>query len=335
MEAKVNKVAVFSSKSYDQKYFETASQHLEIDFDFFESRLTQETIALAKGYKALCLFVNDKVDESILKALHHTGVRHIALRCAGFNNVDLDAAKKLEISVSRVPAYSPEAVAEHSLALMMTLNRKTHKAYNRIRENNFSLNGLLGFNFSTKQIGIVGTGQIGTALAKIMLGMGCRVICYDPNPSPQLIDLGCNYHPLEIVLANSDVISMHCPLNPQSLHMINQHSIDSMKQGVMLINTSRGALVDTKALIHGLKSKKIGYLGLDVYEMESELFFEDLSCEIMQDDVFDRLSGFPNVLITGHQGFFTHEALSEISQTTVKNLQCFFKGESPTSNFLI
>lgn len=335
MEVNVNKVAVFSSKSYDRKYIETASREYSISFDFFESRLTEETTALAKGYEALCLFVNDKLDESILKTLKSEGVKHIALRCAGFNNVDLKAAKNLGISVSRVPAYSPEAVAEHSLALMMTLNRKIHKAYNRVRENNFNLDGLLGFNFYDKQIGIIGTGQIGTALAKIMLGMGCRVICYDPFPNPQLTDLGCQYHPLEIVLANSDIISLHCPLTEQSLHMINQQSIDTMKHDVMLINTSRGALVDAKALVNALKSKKVGYLGLDVYEMESELFFEDLSSEIMQDDVFDRLSGFPNVLITGHQGFFTHEALTEIARTTLKNLQIFFKGEPADSNFLV
>lgn len=331
----MKKVAVFSSKSYDKKYITIASQGFDISFDFFKSRLTEETARLAKGYEALCLFVNDIADQAILKALHNQGVRHIALRCAGFNNVDLNAAKNLGISISRVPAYSPEAVAEHSLALMMTLNRRIHKAYNRVRENNFSLDGLLGFNFNGKQIGIVGTGQIGAALAKIMLGLGCRVICYDPYPNSHLSDFGCQYHPLEFVLANSDIISLHCPLTEQSLHMINQQSIDTMKQGVMLINTSRGALVDTKSLINALKSKKIGFLGLDVYEMESEIFFEDLSSEIMQDDVFDRLSGFPNVLITGHQGFFTHEALTEIAQTTLQNLQMFFKGEPSGSNFLV
>lgn len=331
----MSKVAVFSSKSYDRKYIETASLDLSMTFDFFESRLTKETIVLARGYEAICLFVNDKADQPILQALYEQGVRHIALRCAGFNNVDLEAAKTLGISISRVPAYSPQAVAEHSLALMMALNRKIHKAYNRVRENNFSLDGLLGFNFNDKQVGIIGTGQIGTALAKIMLGVGCKVICYDPFPNPLLTDLGCQYHSLDVVLANSDIISLHCPLNEQSMHMINQRSLDTMKQGVMLINTSRGALADTKALINALKSKQIGYLGLDVYEMESEIFFEDLSSEIMQDDVFDRLSGFPNVLITGHQGFFTHEALTEIAQTTLQNLQCFFKGDSATSNFLV
>lgn len=323
------KVAAFSSKNYDRRFLDSAAQGSKFTFDYLDARLTEKTVALTKGYRALCLFVNDVVNESVLKQLNQMGVQHIVLRCAGFNNVDLSAAKKFNISVSRVPAYSPEAVAEHSLALMMTLNRKIHKAHNRVRENNFSLDGLLGFNFKNKQVGIIGTGKIGASLAKIMLGLGCSVVCYDPYPSQDLVKIGCQYQSLDDVFSHSDIISLHCPLTDDSFHMVNHDTIATMKQGVMLINTSRGALTDAKALIQALKSKKIGYLGLDVYEMESELFFEDLSSEIIQDDIFDRLTGFPNVVITGHQGFFTHEALVEIAHTTLHNLNNVF-GDNPT-----
>ena len=328
------KIGVFSSKSYDQKYLRECNGNHGFTLEFLESKLNHETMALTSKYDAISVFVNDVLDKKVLDTLKQNKVEHIALRCAGFNNVDVRYARELGISVSRVPAYSPEAVAEHTVGLMMTLNRKIHKAFNRVKENNFSLEGLIGFNFHGKVAGIVGMGQIGRAVAKILTGMGCKVLCYDPFPDKSLESENCSYVALETLFAESDIITLHCPLCEQNQHMINYQTIDSMKTGVMLINTSRGALVNTKAVIAGLKSKKIGYLGLDVYEMESELFFEDLSCEIIQDDVFDRLSGFPNVIITGHQGFFTHEALMAIAMTTLQNLQYFFAGKVNEQTFL-
>ena len=242
------------------------------------------------------------------------------MRCAGFNNVDLDTAKELGLVVTRVPAYSPESVAEHTIALIMGLNRKLHKAYNRVKDDNFSLAGLLGFDLHGKTVGVIGTGQIGLALVRILKGFGCRIICFDPNESDEVTTLGGSYVPLEAIFSQSDIISLHCPLMSKTNHLINEQSIAQMKDGVMIINTSRGGLVDTQSVINGLKNRKIGYLGLDVYEMEGDLFFEDKSLEIIQDDVFQRLLTFPNVIITGHQGFFTQEALQKIAETTIENI---------------
>ncbi|MDO6712242.1 2-hydroxyacid dehydrogenase [Aliiglaciecola sp. 2_MG-2023] len=328
------KTLFFSSKSHDISYFNKQNTLYNFTLDFQEARLSIDTVALCQGYEAICIFVNDQVDSQVIEQLKEMGIKHIALRCAGFNNVDLQKAKQLGIRVSRVPAYSPEAVAEHTVALMMTLNRKLHKAYNRVRENNFSLNGLIGFNFHGKTAGIVGYGKIGKCTANILLGLGCKVICYDPmTQTSDQKDI--TFVSLDTLLCDSDIISLHCPLTNESQHMINDDSISKMKDGVMLINTSRGGLVDSKAVIRALKSRKIGQLGLDVYEMESDLFFEDKSWEIMQDDVFDRLVGFPNVLITGHQGFFTDEALQQIAQTTLNNIALMDKQQSDPHTFLV
>jgi D-lactate dehydrogenase len=309
-------VALFSSQKYEHASFDAClNNQTRIKLTRFEQSLDAKSAILSQGFDAVCVFVNDIVDKTVIDQLAQFGVKCILLRCAGFNNVDLAAAHAHNIKVCRVPAYSPEAVAEHCVALMLTLNRKTHKAYNRIREDNFDLNGLLGFNLFKKTIGIIGCGKIGLALVNILNGFGANVLVCDPYAVPGNYTI-CD---LDTLLSQSDVISLHCPLTEQTHHMINEHAFAKMKQGVMLINTSRGALVDSKACIGALKTKKLGYLGLDVYEQESELFFKDRSDEIMQDDVFSRLVSFPNVLVTGHQGFFTKEALSEIAQITVNN----------------
>ncbi|HSC34151.1 MAG TPA: 2-hydroxyacid dehydrogenase, partial [Thermodesulfobacteriota bacterium] len=276
----------------------------------------------------VCVFVNDTLNPEVLKYLSEHGTRLVALRCAGFNNVDLFAAAELGITVVRVPSYSPEAVAEHTVALVLSLNRKVHRAYARVREGNFSLEGLLGFNLHDKTIGIIGTGKIGFALAKIMKGFGCTVLAFDPYPNPECRALGVIYTDASGLFKESDIITLHCPLTPATHHLIDSKALAKMKRGVMLINTSRGAVIDTKAVIGALKSGKIGYLGLDVYEEEGDLFFEDLSNEVIQDDVFARLLTFPNVLITGHQAFFTREALQAIAETTLSNIADFEKGES-------
>ncbi|WP_438863807.1 2-hydroxyacid dehydrogenase [Neptunicella sp.] len=328
------KVLVFSCKDYDRHYLSEYNGANNIELVFTDTKLDLDTCQLAVGYDAICTFVNDRLDSEIIRflAMHH--VQHIALRCAGFNNLDLDSAKHHKISVSRVPHYSPESVAEHAISLMLTLNRKTHKAFNRVRESNFSLNGLMGFNMFNKTAGIIGTGNIGIATANILLGMGCKILCHDPQPSVTLLEKGVEYVDLDQLCKQSDIISLHCPLLKSTQHMINTDTINRMKPGVMLINTSRGGLIDTQAVIQGLKSRQIGYLGLDVYEMESELFFEDLSETVIQDDSFERLLTFPNVLITGHQGFFTHEAMQQIAQTTLHNLQLFAAGEAEPNTFL-
>lgn len=313
-------VGVFSCKSYDKAALSTAAADRGLTLTYIEEPLSPLTASACKDFDAVCVFVNDNVGTDTVSALARAGVTHIALRCAGYNNVDIDAARKNGIRVSRVPAYSPEAVAEHALALMLTLDRKTHKAYNRVKEGNFDLQGLLGFTLHGKTAGIVGAGRIGQAVARILLGFGCKVLCHDPAPCPSLAQQGVIYTDLTSLLQDSHIVSLHCPLNEQSHHMIDTDSLALMRDGVMLINTSRGGLINTKAVIQGLKSKKIGYLGLDVYEMESELFFRDHSLEIIQDDEFQRLASFHNVLITGHQGFFTQEAMTEIANVTVNNL---------------
>jgi D-lactate dehydrogenase len=314
------KVAVFSTKAYDRRFLEATNADRRHELVFFEARLTADTAVLATGFPAVCAFVNDQLDEKTLKALAEQETRLIALRSAGFNHVDLTAATELGLTIVRVPAYSPYAVAEHAIGLILTLNRKIHRAYNRVREGNFSLDGLLGFDLHDKTVGIVGTGKIGVIVAQILKGFGCQLLTYDLYPNPECEALGAKYVELPELFAGSDIITLHCPLTPETYHLINDQALEQMKPGVMLINTSRGALVDTEAVIGALKSRKIGYLGLDVYEQESDLFFEDLSEEVIQDDVFQRLLTFPNVLITGHQAFFTENALKNIAETTLSNI---------------
>jgi D-lactate dehydrogenase len=325
------KVAVFSTKAYDRQFLSTANSSTKHDLVFFEPRLNRDTAILAADFPAVCVFVHDQVDAPTLELLASRGTRLVVLRCAGFNNVDLQAAADLGITVVRVPAYSPYGVAEHAIGLILSLNRKIHRAYNRVREGNFSLDGLLGFNLHERTVGIVGTGKIGLILGQIMKGFGCNLLAYDVYRNPELEALGGKYVELPELFANSDIISLHCPLTPETHHLINSEAIEQIKSGVMLINTSRGALIDTQAVIEGLKSGKIGYLGVDVYEQESELFFEDLSGEIIQDDIFQRLTTFPNVLITGHQAFFTAEALHNIAETTFANISDVEQGR-PCAN---
>ncbi len=322
------RIAVFSSKPYDHDTFIAANAAHGHSLQFFEAALSVETCSLAEEAEAVCVFVNDKVDARLLRCMAGRGVKTVALRCAGFNNVDLPVAKELGISVVRVPAYSPYAVAEHAVALMLTLNRKTHRAYNRVREGNFALNGLLGFDMHGKTAGIIGTGRIGAVLAKILTGLGCVVLAEDVYQNPACLVLGVRYVDRATLLQESDIISLHCPLTPETRHLINKESIALLKHGVMVINTGRGALVDTKAIIAGLKSGHIGALGLDVYEQEEGLFFEDHSNEIIQDDLLQRLLTFPNVLITSHQGYFTREALAAIAETTLNNLSQLERDEA-------
>jgi D-lactate dehydrogenase len=315
-------VAIFSAKKYDREFLSAANGSCH-ELRFFEPHLNEETVGLAAGFDVACVFVNDQVNAAVIANLHSLGVRLIALRCAGYNNVDLGAAKQQGITVVRVPAYSPYAVAEHTITLMLALNRKVHRAYNRVREGNFALDGLIGFDVHRKTVGVIGTGQIGTVVAQILIGFGCSILAFDPVPNPTCHSLGVQYVELNELLAQSDIISLHCPLTPENEHIINDAAIASMKNGVMLINTSRGALLDTVAIVDALKSGKIGYLGLDVYEEEEEIFFEDRSGLILSDDVFARLLTFPNVIITGHQAFFTKEALLKIAATTIDNITRF------------
>ncbi|GEO09094.1 2-hydroxyacid dehydrogenase [Segetibacter aerophilus] len=322
------KITFFSTQPYDKEFFNKHNGAFNFTFEFLEAALNEKTVALAKKSAAVCVFVNDKVNREVIECLAEMGVKIIALRCAGFNNVDLAAAKENNIKVCRVPAYSPEAVAEHAVAMILTLNRKTHKAYNRVREQNFSLNGLLGFDLHGKTVGVVGTGNIGRAFCKIMVGFGCKVLAFDLIANREVEALGVEYLPLIDVIAASDIISLHSPLNDQTHNMVNSETIAMMKTGAMLINTSRGGLVDTKAVIEGLKSGKLGYVGIDVYEQEEKLFFKDLSGGIIQDDVISRLISFPNVLITAHQGFFTNEALTQIAVVTLSNVDSILKNNT-------
>lgn len=311
---------LFSTKPYDRKFFEATASGFSHELRFLEPRLTKETVELAQGFAAVCVFVNDDLDAQVLEALASQGTQVVALRCAGFNNVDLKAATERGIHVVRVPAYSPYAVAEHTACLIMALNRNIHRAYSRVRDGNFSLNGLLGFDLHGRTVGVIGTGEIGTTFAKIMLGFGCQVLGYDKFPNDMCRELGVEYVELPQLFAESDIISLHCPLTPETHRLINTESIATMKDGVTIINTSRGAVIDTRAVIDGLKRGKIGHLGLDVYEEEADVFFEDLSNVVIPDDTLSRLLTFPNVLITGHQAFFTEEALSCIAETTLQNL---------------
>jgi D-lactate dehydrogenase len=320
------KVAVFSTKSYDKEYLDRFNTDNQQQLSYFEASLNTNTTALSEGYDCVCLFVNDKANKETLEKLWANGTKLIALRCAGFNNVDLEAAAKNNIKVVRVPAYSPQAVAEHAVALILTLDRKTHKAYNRIREGNFSLENLVGFNLYGKTAGVIGTGKIGQAFCRIMLGFGCKVIAYDKFPSEEMKKSGVEYLLLDEVLQQSDIISLHCPLVPETHHLIDKKAFSKMKKGVMLINSSRGAVINTLDAIDALKDEQLGYLGIDVYEQEEKLFFKDLSEMIIPDDIIARLIAFPNVLITSHQGFFTKEALEQIATVTLKNISDFEQG---------
>ena len=313
------KIAVFSSKPHDREFLRPGTH----DFVFFEARLDMKTAELAHGFDGVCLFVNDTADAQVIDVLAEAGCRLIALRCAGFNNVNLAAASRHGIVVCRVPEYSPHAVAEHAVALLLALNRKTHRAHSRIREGDFSINGLMGFDLHGKTVGVVGTGRIGTAFARIMKGFGCRILGFDPFPNPSLAASCLEYTDLHCLLASSDVISLHCPLTPESEHFVNSKTIGLMKPGVFLINTSRGKLINTQDAVKGLKKGLIGALGIDVYEEESGVFFENLSNTIINDDVLMRLTTFPNVIITSHQGFFTREAVENIAATTLANIDEF------------
>lgn len=321
------RVAVFSSKPYDHEYLERANAEHGHDLVFLDVRLSPETSPLALGFPAVCAFVNDDLGPAVLEALHAGGTHVLALRSAGFNHVDLPTADRLGMTVARVPAYSPHAVAEHAVGLILTLNRRIHRAAARVREGNFALTGLLGFDLHGKTVGVIGTGTIGTVLARIMAGFGCTVLAYDPYPNDQCVALGVRYVPLAELFAASDIISLHCPLTPETHHIIDDAALEQVRDGVMIVNTSRGALVDTTAVIEALKSGRVGYLGLDVYEEEEALFFQDLSDRVITDDVFSRLLTFPNVLITGHQAFFTEEALDHIAATTIANITAVERGE--------
>ncbi len=321
------KVAVFSTRPYDRTSLDAANTAGELEFLYLEPRLLPETAHMAAGCTIVSAFVNDHLNRNVLTTLAAGGTRLIALRSAGFNNVDLEAAAELELRVVRVPAYSPNSIAEHAVGLMLVLNRKFHRAYNRVREGNFALDGLLGFDLTGKTVGVIGTGKIGTVVARILHGFGCTVLGYDPYPSDQAIAAGLEYRELDDVMAVSDIVTLHLPLTPETQHMINAESIAGMKPGVMLINTSRGGLLHTADVIEGLKAGQIGYLGLDVYEEEDDIFFQDLSSNILQDDVFARLLTFPNVVITGHQAFFTQEAVGAIATTTVDNIRAFIHDE--------
>ncbi|MGL5032978.1 MAG: 2-hydroxyacid dehydrogenase [Microcystaceae cyanobacterium] len=322
------KIAFFSSKLYDRQFFEIANAKHDHELVFFEVQLNPDTALLAKGFPIVCLFVNDLANAPTLEILAANGTRLLALRSAGFNQVDLKKAAELGIKVVRVPAYSPHSVAEHAVALVLTLNRKLYRAYNRVRDDNFSLDGLLGFDLYGSTVGIIGTGKIGMIFAQIMQGFGCQLLGYDAYPNAQFeASFNGRYVSLSELLGNSDIISLHCPLLPETHYLISHKTITQMKPGVMLINTSRGHLIDTQAVIEGIKSGQIGYLGIDVYEQEEELFFEDHSDSIIQDDTFQLLQSFSNVVITAHQGFFTRNALTAIADTTLANIAEFKQGK--------
>lgn len=317
------RISVFSSQRYDREFLEAANTAGRHVLHFLDARLEPGTATLAAGSEAVCAFVNDRLDADTLAALHALGIRLVLLRCAGFNQVDLGAAARLGLAVARVPEYSPHAVAEHAVALLLALNRKIHRAHARVREGNFALDGLLGFDLHGSTVGVVGTGKIGGCFARILLAFGARVLAFDPAPDPALASAGVHYAELPTLFAESDVLSLHCPLTPATRHLIDDAALRAMKPGALLVNTSRGAVVDTRALIAALKRRQLGGLALDVYEEEADLFFQDHSAEVLQDDVFARLLTFPNVLITGHQGFFTVQALKAIAETTLANAEAF------------
>lgn len=321
-------VVLYSARDHDRTSFARANEAPGHRLRFVAARLDPVTAGHARGADAVCVFVNDRVDREVVDVLADQGIRVLALRSTGFNHVDLRAAEERGITVIRVPAYSPHAVAEHTVGLLLALVRRLHRAHARVREGNFSLRGLLGFDLHGRTVGVVGTGRIGTVFARILRGFGCRILAHDPEPSPALVEEGVRYVSFDALLEGSDVVSLHCPLTPETHHLIDADAIARMRPGVTLLNTSRGGLVDTRALTDGLKSGRIGHLGLDVYEEEGDLFFEDLSDTVLQDDVFARLLTFPNVLVTGHQAFFTEEALAAIADTTLRNLDLLERGEA-------
>jgi D-lactate dehydrogenase len=324
------RVAVFSAKPYDQQYLGAAARETPHELDFFEARLSLDVAPLAAGHEAVCVFVHDDVSGAILHQLAEGGTRLVALRAAGFNNVDLEVAREVGIRVCRVPAYSPHAVAEHAVALILSLVRRTYRAYNRVRDANFALEGLLGFDLHGRTVGVVGTGRIGTVFAGIMQGFGCELLAYDPYPNEAITKLGARYVGLDELFAASDIIALHAPLTPETYHLVDRETLARVKPGLLLINTSRGGLIDTEAAIEALKDGRLGALGLDVYEEEDAVgFFEDQSASIIQDDTFARLLTFPNVLITAHQAFFTAEALQNIAETTMANLTAFEETGTP------
>lgn len=320
-------VAIFSSTRYERRYLDAANGAGRHHLHYFDALLEMDTVGLAAGYGAVCIFVNDTANAQVLEALHAGGTRLLALRCTGFNNVDLEAAARLGIKVVRVVTYSPYSVAEHAVALLLAINRKVHRAYNRTRDSNFSLEGLTGFDLYGKTVAVVGTGKIGRVFAQIMLGFGCNVIGYDPYPSPEFEALGLTYAKRGEIGERAEIISLHCPLTPETHHIINAHTLGRAKPGAILINTSRGGLVDTEAAIEALKNGQLGGLGIDVYEQEADLFFRDLSSEIITDDIFQRLVSFPNVIVTGHQAYLTHEALTTICETTLESVSAFERNE--------
>jgi D-lactate dehydrogenase len=315
------RIAVFSTKKWTRDAFDRLNADFGFEFSYFEAHLCVETAPLVEGYDAVCVFVNDDVNARVLEIIHAKGIRIVALRCAGFNNVDLEKAAELDMCVMRVPAYSPHAVAEHTIGLILDLNRKIHRAYNRVRDGNFALDGLLGFDLYRKTVGVIGTGKIGTVLCDILQGFGVRILAHDNHPNDRLREQGVEYVDLKHLYSESDIITLHCPLTFESYHMINDYAIALMKENVMIVNTSRGPLIDTNAVIEAMKQGRIGYLGLDVYEEEADLFFEDLSDQVIQDDTFTRLLTLPNVTITAHQAFFTREAVDNIALTTLQNLR--------------
>ncbi|HOA30741.1 MAG: 2-hydroxyacid dehydrogenase [Clostridia bacterium] len=313
------KIAFFDTKAYDKHFFDMYNNG-EFEIQYFESKLNKHTAEMTKGYDAVCAFVNDDINADVIDVLYENGIGLVALRCAGYNNVDIKHAYK-RVHVTRVPSYSPNAVAEHAMALLLTLNRKIHRAYNRTREHNFSLEGLTGFDLYGKTVGVIGTGKIGRAFANICKGFGMKVVAYDLYPAP---DADFEYKTLDEIFKEADIISLHCPLNEETRHMINDESLGKMKDGVAIINTSRGQLIDTQALIRAIKCGKVGMAGLDVYEEESEFFYEDHSNNILQDDALVTLISMPNVIVTSHQAFLTKEALQAIAQTTLKNMRDYF-----------
>ena len=317
------KIAFFDTHQFERSIFETENKTFNHEITFFENRLTEQSANLAAGYPCICAFVNDRLTSQTLRKLSDGGTRLIALRSAGFNHVDLVSARDLGLKIVRVPEYSPHAVAEHAVALVLSLNRRIHRAYNRVREGNFSLDGLVGFDLYKKTVGIIGTGRIGSVMCKIMTGFGCQVLAYDQKQDPALVELGVQYVNRDELLKKSNIISLHVPLTPETRHLIGEKELSITKPGVMLINTGRGALIDTRALIQSLKSGHLGSAGLDVYEEEEGIFFENLSEQILQDDQLARLLTFPNVLLTSHQAFLTEEALGNIAQTTLRNITDF------------
>ena len=320
-------VAIYSSTPYEREYLDEANKIEKHKLRYHDMSLDMDTVELAAGYGAVCIFVNDKADAEVLEALHKGGTRLVALRCTGFNNVDLAAAAKLGIRVVRVVNYSPNSVAEHAVALLLAINRKVHRAYNRTRDSNFSLDGLIGFDLYGKTVAVVGTGKIGCVFAKIMQGFGCNVIGYDPYPSKQFEALGLHYATPGEIGERADIVALFCPLTPQTHHIINSESLRRAKRGALLVNTSRGALIDTEAVIEALKTGQLGGLAIDVYEQEADLFFRDLSSEIITDDIFQRLVSFPNVIVTGHQAYLTREALTTICETTLQSITAFEKNQ--------